>query len=157
MNRPAATQRGAVLVISLILLLLLTILAITASSTASLQERMAGNAQEANIAFQAAESGLKNMTDIVARGGTPATDALLELEYRDGQGNVARRIRARMQSISQVAEGSSLSLSPGTPDIIMYDLTSTSTLDPNATSAGQITNNNAAARHLQGYRDRIIR
>lgn len=157
MNRPAATQRGAVLVISLILLLLLTILAITASSTASLQERMAGNAQEANIAFQAAESGLKNMTDIVARGGSPAADTLLELEYEDGQGNVTRRVRARIQSTSQLAEGNSASVNTGTPETIMYDLTSTSTLDPNATSAGQITNDNAAARHLQGYRDRIIR
>lgn len=157
MSRLNTQQSGAVLVISLILLLLLTILAITASSTASLQERMAGNAQEANIAFQASESGLKNMTDIVANGGTPAADALLELRYDDGNGNETRRIRARMQSISQLAEGGSLSVATGTPDTIMYDLTSTSTLDPNATSAGQITNDNAAARHLQGYRDRIIR
>lgn len=157
MSSPFSQQRGAVLVISLILLLLLTILAITASSTASLQERMAGNAQEANIAFQAAESGLKNMTDIVASGGSPAADALLELVYEDGNGSETRRIRARMQSTSQLAEGSSASVNSGTPETIMYDLTSTSTLDANATSAGQITNNNAAARHLQGYRDRIIR
>ena len=150
-------QRGAVLVISLILLMLLTILAITASSTASLQERMAGNAQEANIAFQAAESGLKNMTDVVARGSTPAADALLELAYTDGNGNETRRIRARIQSSSQLAEGNSASVNSGTPDTIMYDFVSTSTLDANATSAGQITNDNAAARHLQGYRDRIIR
>lgn len=157
MSRFIAKQDGAVLVISLILLLLLTILAITASSTASLQERMAGNAQEANIAFQTAESGLKNMTDEVADGGTPAADALLTLEYRDGNDNVTRRLRARMQSSSAYAEGGSLSVGSGTPDIIMYDFTSTSTLDPNAASAAQITNNNAAARHLQGYRDRIIR
>lgn len=150
-------QRGAVLVISLILLLLLTILAITASNTASLQERMAGNAQEANVAFQAAESGLKNMTDAVADGGSPAADALLALTYSDGNGNTTRTIRSRIQSTSYFAEGSSLTVNTGNPDIIMYDFTSTATLDSTATSPGQITDSNAAARHLQGYRDRIIR
>lgn len=157
MSPTLSNQRGAVLVISLILLLLLTILAITASSTASLQERMAGNAQEANIAFQAAESGLKNVTDIVADEGSPSGDTLIELVYEDGDGNETRRIRTRIQSSSRLSEGGSLSVSPGTPDTILYDFISTSTLDPNATSAGLITNDNAAARHLQGYRDRIIR
>ncbi len=51
-------QQGVVLVVSLVLLLLLTILAITAARTSSLQQRMAANAQEQNVAFQAAESGL---------------------------------------------------------------------------------------------------
>jgi type IV pilus assembly protein PilX len=52
------SQRGIALLVSLILLLLLTVLAITAASTSSLQQRMAGNAQEQNIAFQVAETGL---------------------------------------------------------------------------------------------------
>ncbi len=58
MNSALNKQRGAVLVVSLVLLLMMTILAITAASTSSLQSRMAGNAQDMNLAFQAAESGL---------------------------------------------------------------------------------------------------
>ncbi|MCU1718155.1 pilus assembly PilX N-terminal domain-containing protein [Pseudomonas sp. 5P_3.1_Bac2] len=56
--KPANHQRGVALLVSLILLLLLTIIAITAATTSTLQQRMASNAQEANTAFQAAESGL---------------------------------------------------------------------------------------------------
>ncbi|WP_157718767.1 PilX N-terminal domain-containing pilus assembly protein [Pseudomonas pohangensis] len=53
-----AKQKGVVLVVSLILLLLLTVIAITAATTSSLQSRMASNAQDMNLAFQSAESGL---------------------------------------------------------------------------------------------------
>jgi type IV pilus assembly protein PilX len=53
------SQRGAVLLVSLVLLLLLTTIAITASNQATLQQRMAANSQQQNSAFQAAESGLQ--------------------------------------------------------------------------------------------------
>jgi len=52
-------QRGATLLISLVLLLLLTLLAISASRTAGLQQRMSGNLQQQSSAFQAAESGIR--------------------------------------------------------------------------------------------------
>jgi type IV pilus assembly protein PilX len=42
---------------SLVILLILTILGVTALSTSSLQEKMAGNIQDVTRAFQAAESG----------------------------------------------------------------------------------------------------
>lgn len=58
MNTSMKQQSGVVLLVSLVLLLLLTIIAITAASTATLQQRMANNAQESNKAFQAAETGL---------------------------------------------------------------------------------------------------
>lgn len=51
-------QRGAALVMALVILLILTLLGITAMGTSSLQEKMAGNIQEATRAFEAAESGL---------------------------------------------------------------------------------------------------
>jgi type IV pilus assembly protein PilX len=145
-------QSGVVLAVSLILLLLLTILAIAASSSSSLQERMASNAQESNVAFQASETALANLNSQLRRGVVPPADALQELVYP------TRTIRTRMQSASRFAEGSSLDAEAGsgTPQIIIYDFTSSSTLDPAATTAAQITNNNSNARHLQGYRDRII-
>lgn len=55
---PARAQRGAALVTSLVILLVLTVLGLAAMRTSSLEERMAGNAQDALYAFQAAESGL---------------------------------------------------------------------------------------------------
>ncbi len=54
-----ADQQGAVLVISLIILVILTILGISAMQTTSLEERMAGNMRDRNIAFQAAEATLR--------------------------------------------------------------------------------------------------
>jgi type IV pilus assembly protein PilX len=145
-------QRGVVLAVSLILLLLLTILAITASTSSSLQERMASNAQESNIAFQASESALATLTNQVRGGTTPAADSVLPLIYP------ARTVHARMQSTSRIADGYSLDAEAGsgTPLTILYDFTSSATLDPNATTAAQIIDSNTHARHLQGYRDRII-
>jgi type IV pilus assembly protein PilX len=54
------TQRGAIMVVSLLLLLVMTVLALTASQTTTLQERMAGNARDTDLAFQAAEAGLRD-------------------------------------------------------------------------------------------------
>jgi len=52
-------KNGAVLIISLIILLLLTIIGVTAIQMSLLEEKMAGNMREQNIAFQAAESALR--------------------------------------------------------------------------------------------------
>ena len=53
------TQSGVVLVISLIILLLLTIIGLSATQTTALEEKMAGNLRDKNLAFQAAESALR--------------------------------------------------------------------------------------------------
>lgn len=52
-------QSGAVLAISLIMLLLLTLIGTTSMSGTSLEEKMAGNLRDRNLAFQAAESALE--------------------------------------------------------------------------------------------------
>ena len=54
------TQRGAVLIISLIMLLLMTILGITAMRTGLLEEKMAANSRDQTLAFQAAEIALRD-------------------------------------------------------------------------------------------------
>ena len=51
-------QRGAVLIISLIMLVILTLLGVTGMTTSSLEEKMAANSQEYGRAFQAAETAL---------------------------------------------------------------------------------------------------
>lgn len=52
-------QRGAALVVGLLLLLVLTLLAISGMNTASLELVMAGNTQYQQNAFQAAETGIE--------------------------------------------------------------------------------------------------
>jgi len=54
-----ARQRGAVLVVSLLLLLVMTVLALGASQATRMQERMAGNARDHDLALQNAEAGLR--------------------------------------------------------------------------------------------------
>ncbi len=51
-------QRGVALVMALVFLLLLTILGVAALNTTSLEEKMANNVKDRNLAFQAAESAL---------------------------------------------------------------------------------------------------
>ena len=51
-------QRGAVLIVALVLLVILTLLGVSMMNTTKLEERMAANIQEATQAFQSAETGL---------------------------------------------------------------------------------------------------
>lgn len=53
-------ERGAILVVSLLLLLVLTILAVATMRASTFQERMAGNARDVNLSFQASEAGSRN-------------------------------------------------------------------------------------------------
>jgi type IV pilus assembly protein PilX len=52
-------QTGAALVVSLLLLLVATLIGVTAMQVTSLEEKMAGNLRDRNLAFQAAESALR--------------------------------------------------------------------------------------------------
>ncbi len=52
-------QRGAVMVVSLILLLVISLIAVISMSGTVLEEKMAGNAMDRSLAFQATESALR--------------------------------------------------------------------------------------------------
>lgn len=56
-------QRGTVLIIALVFLLLMTLVGIAAMQGTTLQERMAGNHRDRNLAFQAAEAALREGED----------------------------------------------------------------------------------------------
>ena len=149
-NQPIPRQqRGVVLAVSLILLLLLTILAITASTSSTLQERMAANAQDENIVFQTAESALATTNRQLEDFTEPSADSLITTT---GYANMT--VHTRLQSELQITE---TSLGTEGPEIILYHLTSTTTLDPSVTAANQIDDSNTYARHRQGYRQRIIK
>ncbi len=63
-------QSGIVLVVSLIMLLLLTIIGLTGVQVTSLEEKMAGNSKDQNLAFQTAEAAIRageaNIESVVA-------------------------------------------------------------------------------------------
>ena len=52
-------QRGAILVTSLLLLLVLTVLGVAMMKMTNMQERMAGNTRDLNLALQGSEAGLR--------------------------------------------------------------------------------------------------
>ncbi|MCQ4322066.1 pilus assembly PilX family protein [Stutzerimonas stutzeri] len=52
-------EKGAVLIVALVMLLLLTIIGAASMRDTNLQEKMAGNFRDQNIAFQAAEATLR--------------------------------------------------------------------------------------------------
>ena len=52
-------QRGAVLAVTLMILLVVTLLTVSNMQSSVLEEKMAGNNSDRNVAFQAAESGLR--------------------------------------------------------------------------------------------------
>jgi len=53
-------QRGIALVISLIMLLMMTLLGLSAMNTSLMEEKMAGNSRDVELAFQAAETALRD-------------------------------------------------------------------------------------------------
>lgn len=60
LHRYAIRQQGAVLFVSLLLLLVMTLLTVAAMQTTTLEESMAANLRDRNLAFQAAESALRD-------------------------------------------------------------------------------------------------
>jgi type IV pilus assembly protein PilX len=69
-------QSGAVLIVGLIFLVVLTLLGLTAAQTGIMEEHMAGNTRDRNLAFQAAEAALRdaeNDINCVTISGTAQT------------------------------------------------------------------------------------
>jgi type IV pilus assembly protein PilX len=65
-------EKGAILIVSLILLLVMTVLALSASQMTRMQERMAANSRDRDLALQSAEAGLRNGERLIeALGSAP--------------------------------------------------------------------------------------
>src|SRR5690554_6556033 len=72
-------QSGTALIVALIFLLVMTLIGSTAMRSATLQERMAGNARDWNLAFQSAEAALREAEQFLL-----ATPTLPEFTDQDG-------------------------------------------------------------------------
>lgn len=77
------TQRGAVLVVTIVILFLITLISITQLSSANNQHKMVTNLQQFNQTFNAAESalaeafhGVENMTTIANKNMAAMADAV---------------------------------------------------------------------------------
>lgn len=68
-----ASQRGMSLFPAMAFLLVLAMLGIAALGSSAMQERMAGNAKDMNVAFQAAEAGLRDAESDIDANITPTT------------------------------------------------------------------------------------
>jgi type IV pilus assembly protein PilX len=67
-------QRGAALIVALVFLIVLTLLGVSSMRTSTLQERMAGNLRDSNLAFQAAEAGLREAEQFLQAATLPVFD-----------------------------------------------------------------------------------
>jgi type IV pilus assembly protein PilX len=63
--RTAQRQQGAALFVSLMFLIILTLIGLSAANVGIMQERMAGNVRETNVAFQNAEATLREVENAV--------------------------------------------------------------------------------------------
>lgn len=69
-----SSQRGAVLLVGLVMLLLMTVVAMAAMRGSEMQELMAGNMRDRNLAFQSAEAGLREAEEVLNDAVLPAFD-----------------------------------------------------------------------------------
>lgn len=79
-------QRGAALITGLIFMVVLTLLVVAAMRTTILEEKMAGNTRDVNLAFQAGEAALRAGEQVLNGATLPAfstTGAYLTVGSRD--------------------------------------------------------------------------
>lgn len=67
-------QRGMTLIVGLIMVLLMTLVGMAAIRGSSMQELMAGNMRDRNLAFQAAEAGLRAGENLLTNATIPVFD-----------------------------------------------------------------------------------
>ncbi len=151
-TRSIDRQRGAALVVGLVLLMVLTVLAISVMRTATLDLTMTGNAQFRENAFQLAESGTQSVVR-EAEGGTidlslvpdcpllpkPWTDADLPWS---AEVNIAE-LRGRFQT--------RLCLDGITTDMPGTSIGRFRQLHYRVESRGRTDQRNAEAIHVQGF------
>ena len=72
--RSMNSQRGMTLIVGLIMVLLMTLVGMAAIRGSGMQELMAGNMRDRNLAFQSAEAGLREGEELLTGATIPAFD-----------------------------------------------------------------------------------
>jgi type IV pilus assembly protein PilX len=135
MRKIGSGERGAALIVSLIVLLVLTLIGVAGMNSSILQERMAVNAQNMNRAFQAAESSVSTLNNELAadnldmlRQSMQNADNLSDLTVVanfDPDNNVSGEYQARFLGEVIVTSGSSMDANESSVDLkgYRYELT----------------------------------
>jgi type IV pilus assembly protein PilX len=84
LRRRMARQQGGTLIVGLVMLLLLTLIGVSGTQVTSLEEKMAGNFLNRNLAFQAAESALRTAETWLH--DQPAAPASSQFKCADAKG-----------------------------------------------------------------------
>ncbi len=83
MSKSPSQQRGVVLIVGLIMLLLLTVIGLAAIRGSGIQEQMAGNMRDHNLAFQAAEAALRGGEEVLNGVSLPSFSGTVTGYYTD--------------------------------------------------------------------------
>lgn len=122
-------QRGAALVVGMILLMVLTLLAISGMNTATLELQMAGNGQYGQNAFQAAETGI----EVAMQTGVYTTGAETLLDSTEDKFKTVMR-HNDLNGATDIPEGGySMGVGKGFK-AYHFEVTSTGTSERGATS-----------------------
>jgi type IV pilus assembly protein PilX len=127
-GRNLRRQKGAALIVSLVLMVVLTALGISAMNMSTLELTMAGNTQSAQLAFQAAETGIDRAMagNVTTVAPTTYTDIAL------GDGSYAYTSQIGCAATTPVPEG--IYSEGGGARAIHFDVTSTGQGPGNAVS-----------------------
>lgn len=112
------SQRGAALIISLIMLLVLTLIGVAGMNTSVMQERMAVNSQNSNRAFQAAESTVSALTNQLyandltllreSMQGATGLSSIVNVTTLDSANGISGSYQARFLGEIIITSGSSM-------------------------------------------------
>ncbi len=89
MSEHIGKQTGSALIISLVILIVMTVIGLTAMSSSTLQERMAGNSRDMTLSFQSTEAALRGgETWLLANNPPPGAYKLDNPAAWDGGGEM---------------------------------------------------------------------
>ena len=137
-------QRGAVLVISLLLLVVITTLAISGMNTATTELAMARNDQNSEYAFQAAETGLE--TAISQGGFNTLVETDLGQKVINANDEVTTKIRFED---STLVPDRAFSLGVGSGGVAAYHFLATAEAKSKRAAGG--TDRDSSAIHTQAF------
>lgn len=126
-------QKGAALIVGLVLLLVLTVLGVSGMNMATLELTMAGNAQAQQMAFQAAETGI----DVALSGPVNTASATTYADEAVGDGTSQFSAEIACVGTTRV------------PDGAYSDNESARAIHFDATSTGEQTVRGATSTHTQ--------
>lgn len=147
-------QQGAALVIGLMILLLATLVAVSAMTNSNLQEKMAANSQNANRAFQAAESAVDSQITGIIGGSTAIMTQAINQFLNSGTNwptatvsvedtDIAAAMTLKVIKERTLKVGDSLSSEEGTSKLVSYVY--------EITAESELAGSKSAATVIQGF------